>query len=88
MAEQKIQVNRELQWLDAKEPDPILLYAKELKGRSVHEESHMFPIRSPPQGSICVHGVNQNPKVTNNCLPPCTIQSTAASISAILPQSS
>ena len=40
MAEQTIQVNRELKWLDAKETDPSLLNDRELRGRSVNEESH------------------------------------------------
>ena len=59
MAEQNIQVNRELKRLDAKEPDPSSLNIREQRGRSINEELHMSSIRQPPPGPICVHGVIQ-----------------------------
>ena len=60
MAKQKIQVNRELKWLDAKETDPSLLHFRELRGRSDNEESHMSPIRQLSPGLTNVHSTIQN----------------------------
>ena len=45
-------------------------------------------IRQPPPGPICVHGAIQNSKGNGICLPPPINQSTPASVSSILPQSS
>ena len=59
MAKQTIQVDRELKQMDAKETDPSLLYVRELRGRSVNEESHMPPIRLPPQLMCMVQSKTQ-----------------------------
>ena len=69
MAKQTNQVNRELKWLEEKETNCSLLYARELRGRNVNEESHRSPIRQPSPGPTHVHGATQKPKTTN-CLPP------------------
>ena len=47
----------------------------------------MPPIRQPSAGPTHVHGAIQNPKATNNCLPPLISQNTPTSISSISPQS-
>ena len=88
MTEQNNQVVSELKWLDPKEPNPSLLNVRELRGRSINEESHTHSIRQPPPGQIHVHSVVQNPKIDSNCLPPPMNQSTPASVSTNSPQSS
>ena len=88
MAAQNNQVARQLKWLNVKEPDPFLLNVRELTGRNVNEELHTPSIRQPPQGPICVHGAVQNSKINGIFLPPPINQSTLASVSIILPQSS
>ena len=60
MAEQNNQVVRELKLLDTKEPDPSLLNAGELRGRSVSEKLHAPSIRQSPPGPICVHSTVKN----------------------------
>ena len=44
MAKQSNKLIRELKKLETKEIDPFLLHVKELKGRSVNEESNVPPI--------------------------------------------
>ena len=48
----------------------------------------MPPIRQPSPDPTHVHGAMQNPKATNNYLPPPISQSTPTSICSIWPQSS
>ena len=48
----------------------------------------MPPIRQPSPGPTHVHGAIQNPKTTNNYLPPPISDSMPESISSISPQSS
>ena len=74
--------------MDAKELEPTLLNARELRGRSVSEELHMPSITQPPPGLICVHGAIQNSKLNGMCLPPPVNQSTPALVISISPQSS
>ena len=88
MAKQTNQMNRELKQLDARETDPFFLYVRELRGRTVNEESLMPLLREPTPGPTHVHSAIQNPKTTNNYLPAPVGYSTPASISSISPQSS
>ena len=62
MAQQTIQVNRELKQLDAKETDPSLLNVKELRGRSVNEESHIPPLDSHPEAQFMCMVQSKNQK--------------------------
>ena len=52
MAEKNIQVNKEQNWLDATESDPSTWNVRELRHRSVNEESHMPPLDSHPQAQF------------------------------------
>ena len=67
---------------------PQLIKLRKLHDRSVNEELHMPSIRQPPPGPIHVHGAVQNSKHNGMCLPLPIHQSTPASVSSILPQSS
>ena len=49
MAKQTNQLSIELKQLDAKEIHPSLLYMRELRGRSVNEESFIPPLNILPQ---------------------------------------
>ena len=48
MAKQPNKRPRELKQLEAKEIAPCLLYIRELRDRSVNEESNLPPIKQPP----------------------------------------
>ena len=63
MVKQTNQVNRECKRLEAKETDPSLLYVRELRGRSVNEESHIPPIRQPSPVPTHVHSTIQKPPI-------------------------
>ena len=65
MAKPTNQLNKELKQLEVKEINPSLLYIRELKGRSVNEESHMPYIRQPSPGPTHVQSINYNPTPTN-----------------------
>ena len=82
MAEQNNQVARELKWLHMKKPDPSSLNVRELRGMRVNEVLHM------PSSPICMSGAVQISNINGICLPPPINQSTPASVSSILPQSS
>ena len=90
MADQKNSnhIVRELKLLDVKEPDPSSLSVRELRGKNVKEELHTPSIGQPPPGPLCVHSTEQNLErkiFTYYCQ---SNQSTPASLSTILPQSS
>ena len=74
--------------IGCKKPDPISLNVRDLRGRCVIEMLHTPSIRQLPSGLICVHGAIQISQLNGMCLPPPINQSTPASVSSILPQSS
>ena len=81
-------MNRELKWIDAKEPAPFSLNIKELRGSSANEELHMPFIRQSLQNPICMHGTIQISNIPGIFLPPPIHGSTPACIIINLPQSS
>ena len=52
MAKQSNKLTRELKQLEANEIDPSLVHIRELKGRSVNEESNVPYIKQPYQALI------------------------------------
>ena len=88
MAKQMNQLNKELKHLDATEIDPSLPYIRELRDRSVNEESHMPHIRQTSPGPTNVQSKNYNLTPTKDSLPPPIHQITPEAISSISAQSS
>ena len=88
MPKQTSQLHRELKQLDAKENDPSLLYVRELRGRSVNEDSGTSPIKQPSPGPTHVQSVMDNWTTINDGLPPPIHQSTQEANSSIQTQSS
>ena len=70
MAKQMNQLPRELKQLDAKVIDPSLLYTRELRGRSINEESDTPPIKKPSPDPIHVQSLKDNSTPIVNSLPP------------------
>ena len=87
MAKPPSQLPRELKYLEAKEIDPSLLYTRELRGRSVNEESNLLPIKQPPSPT-CKQSITNSPTTTNNSFPPSICQSTPEANSPTSAQSS
>ena len=52
MANQGNKLIKELKQLDAKEINTPLLHIREVRGRSVNEESNIHPIKQPPQAPM------------------------------------
>ena len=88
MAKQMNQLPRELKQLDVKEIDPSLLYIRELRGRSVNEDSGMPPIKQPSPGPTHVQSLKDNPTPIVDGLPSPVYQGTPVASSSIQTQSS
>ena len=74
--------------LDTKEIVPSLLYTRELRGRSVNEDSGTPPIKQPSPGPTHVQSLNDNLTPIVDSLPPPICQSTQEAISSIQTESS
>ena len=71
-----------------KEIDPSLLYVRELRGRSVNEESSVPPIKQPSPGPKCVQSIYNKSTPTVEILPLPMCQSTPEASILIPAQSS
>ena len=72
MAKQANQLPRELKQVDVKEIDPSLLNIREMRGRSVKEESGTTPIKQPSPGPTQVHNLkDKSPAIVNGLTPTC-----------------
>ena len=71
MAKQSNKLPRELKQLEAKEIDPSLLHIRELRCKSVNEESNLPHIKQPPTGPNGEQNITASPiNVANNLPPP------------------